>query len=240
MAGEQHRRTVRPIVVVDEAPDAALHGHVETDCGFIQEEHLRAMQEGGRDLAFHPFSQRQVSDRFWQKRLQLEQSRQFIERLAVVPAGDPIDRPIAFQRVDHRDVPDQLVSLSHHERNLAEERLLAPVRDMTQDVGRAAGGVEQPREHFEGRGLSRSVRAEKADDLARFDAEGDRLNGLDHPRLSSDEAFCCSAQSGLALGHDVVLGQAFYRDDVHGIVDVGSEVSPLWTTGRRSVVFGGP
>ena len=54
-----------------------------------------------------------------------------------------------------------------------------PAEVGARDGGGAARGVEQSGDHAQSRGLSRAVRPEKADDLARVDGDVDALDGLD-------------------------------------------------------------
>ena len=57
VAGQENRCCVPAVVLGDEVPQPMLHGDVEADGWFIQEDYFRAVQQGGGELALHPFSQ---------------------------------------------------------------------------------------------------------------------------------------------------------------------------------------
>lgn len=57
MRGEQYGRTVAAVVFAQEGADAALHGDVEANGGFVEEENLWPMEQGCGDFAFHSFAQ---------------------------------------------------------------------------------------------------------------------------------------------------------------------------------------
>ena len=86
MAGEQDGGAVALVVFGDEGADAALHGHIQADGGFIQEDHLRTVQQRRRDLALHALAERDCG-LACQQRSQLEQPGQFIEGALEIRLG---------------------------------------------------------------------------------------------------------------------------------------------------------
>ena len=131
------------VVLREEGADAPLHRDIEPDRGLVEEEDARTVEERSRHLALHPFPQRQVAHGLVQERRQIEQLDQLVERLAKDRRLEPIDRAVSLERVDHRNVPEQLVALAHHQRDLAQEVAIAPGRDVREDVDLTAGGMQQ-------------------------------------------------------------------------------------------------
>src|SRR5581483_9323955 len=62
MTGEQHGHTVLLVVVLQAALDRGLGDHIEPNGRLIQQEQLRLVKQGGDQLHFHAFAQRQLSD----------------------------------------------------------------------------------------------------------------------------------------------------------------------------------
>ena len=58
VARQQHRGAQASVVVLDEGADTLLHRDVEPDRRLVEEEHLRSVQQGGRDLDLHAFAKR--------------------------------------------------------------------------------------------------------------------------------------------------------------------------------------
>ena len=164
------------------------------------------------DLDLHPFAEAQVPDGLPDELAQLEQLHQLVDALLEVRAWDAVDRPVQLERVDDRDVPLQLVALTHDQRHPAEERVVALPRCEAEGVRLAARRMEQPRQHLERRGLAGAVRPEEADDLARLDLERDAGHGFDRLRLPAEEAARGRADTALALGHEVGLAQVVDTD----------------------------
>ena len=157
--GEQDGRAVMAVVFPDKSADAALHGDVEANGGFVEEEDLRAVEQGRGDFAFHAFAQGQVADGFGEQVIQVEQGVEFAEGLVVVAAGDAVDGAVAFKRVGDGDVPHELVALAHDQGDAAEKVFVACVRGVPQDGEGARCWVQQAREHFEGGGFTRAIGA---------------------------------------------------------------------------------
>ena len=86
----------------------------------------------------------------------------------------------------------------------------------------ALGGVEQPGEHLEGRGLARAVGAQEAHALAGRDLEGDAVHRLHGGVVPVEERAEGGLEAGRALVDLVVLPQSLHRH--HG---PGASRSPL-------------
>ena len=165
------------------------------------------MQQRADDLHLHPLAEREVAHRLADEVADVEQLDQLVAQRREVGARDPVDRPVQLERVERGQVPLELVAVAHHERDPAEEVALAPGRHVAEDAGLARGRVEQAGEHLQRRRLAGAVRAEEADDLARRDLEGDRVDSAHLTRRAADEAAHGGAQAGLALGDEERLVQ---------------------------------
>ena len=98
---------VHAAVLGHEGADAALHGHVQTDGGLVQEQHLRPVQERHRDLALHPLARGQIAHRPLQQRLQIEQAGELVQGLPVLRRRHPVDTRL---RSNAADTLQQLVA----------------------------------------------------------------------------------------------------------------------------------
>ena len=62
VAGQQHGQLPLRLVVLEEFLDSTLRDHVETNRRFVQQQHIRIVQQRGDQLHPHPLSQRQFAD----------------------------------------------------------------------------------------------------------------------------------------------------------------------------------
>ena len=81
VAGQQDGRARAAVVFGDELADAALHGHIQTDGGFVEEQDFGPVQQRPDDLHFHPFAQRKVADRLFYQVFQVEQLDELVTGL---------------------------------------------------------------------------------------------------------------------------------------------------------------
>src|SRR5690606_16957607 len=109
------------------------------------------------DLALHPLAEREVAHRLLEERTELEELDELVDPAAIRRALDPIDRPVALEGVDDRDVPDELVALAHHERDPLEIGALPPPRLEAEHSRLARGRVQEPGQHLQGRRLAGAV-----------------------------------------------------------------------------------
>src|SRR3989449_11033608 len=172
---EQHRRAV-PLAVLDEEPaDRVLGGHVEPQGRLVEEQERRAMQQRRYQLALHALAERELTHRLLEHVAQLEQGDQLGQPLPVISRRDVVDRAVQQERLLGREVPYQLLPVTEHERDASLERGAAGPGHEPRRLDSPAGGVQEPREHLDRRGLARAVRAQERDDLA-GDRKSTRLN----------------------------------------------------------------
>ena len=217
---------VRAVVLGQEGADAPLHGHVQPDGGLVQEQHLRPVQERHRDLALHPLAQGQIAHRPLQQRRQIEQLGELVQGPPVLRRRHPVDDPVALERVDHRDVPEQLVALAHHQRDAAQEGTLTPGRHVAQHLCPARRGMQQAGEHLQRGGLAGAVGTHEAHELARLQGERDLRHRLDGAGPAPEHAVHGGAQPGLPFGDEVGLGE---------LPDVDREHPPILAGAREDL-----
>ena len=91
MAGQQNGRAVTTVVFLHKTADAALHGHIQANGRFIEEQHFGPMQQRADKFHLHAFAQRQIADRLLDKILDLEQFNEFIARLFELGSRQPVN-----------------------------------------------------------------------------------------------------------------------------------------------------
>ena len=69
-------------------------------------------------------------------------------------AGTP---HVVVEGVEHRDIPNQLITIAHHQGDLAQVVTLSFKGLKTQDPSLATGGVQQARKHLERGGLASAI-----------------------------------------------------------------------------------
>jgi hypothetical protein len=166
------------------------------------------VQQRARDLALHALAERQIAHGLAHEVAQVEQVDELVHALAVLRRRHLEDRAVELERIEHRDVPGQLVALAHDERHLAEECRFASPRHVAQDGHLARRREQQAGQHLQRRGLPGAVGAQEADDLAGLDVEVDASDGLHVARLPAHEADGGRAQARLALRDLVGLAEA--------------------------------
>ena len=97
------------------------------------------MQQRGGQLAAHALPERELLDRNRQVLAQLEQLHELVEVEAEIGFIEPVDGLVELEGLICRNLPPQLGSLPHHERDRALEGGLALPRDMAQGRRRARG-----------------------------------------------------------------------------------------------------
>ena len=112
--------------------------------------------------------------------------------------GDAVDFGVQFEGLAGGQVPPELVLLAEQQGELPAVAVVAFPGDVAEHAGRAAGGVEQAGQHFQGGGLARAVGAEKADQFAGLDGEADVLDGEGLLVLPAEKAADRAAQSPAA------------------------------------------
>jgi hypothetical protein len=141
VAGEEHRRPVLAVVGLDEAPQPALHRHVETEGGFVEEQDLGGMQEGAHQLDFHPFTKGEVAYRLGDDVAQFQQLDVLVTPTGELGVGNSVE---SFQQqvgVERRKVPCDGASIARNQGDPPEEGRLATLRLMAENLRNARIGV---------------------------------------------------------------------------------------------------
>ena len=180
--------------------------------GLVEEEHARSVQQGAGNLAPHPLPQREVTDRLGDQGAQIEQFAQLAERRVELVFRYLVDGAVQLEGIGHRDVPDELVALPHHQRHLAKEGGITVPGLEAKDARLAGAGVEEAGEHLKRRRLACPVRPEEANDLALPDLERDAGHGDDLAHLSPEQAAHRGPKPRFALGHLESLCQTLDGD----------------------------
>ena len=165
------------------------------------------MEQGRGELALHPLSEGQLANLLVQDGPKIQQIRELLHRLEVVAMGNFIDRAVHEEGFARRQVPDQLVLLPHHQRDLAKKLRLAIKGAESADADFSAGRKEQARQNLQRCGLSCAVGPEESHDFPFPDFKGhilNRPNGLVLPR---EERLQGAKESGLLVVHFVELGK---------------------------------
>src|SRR5262249_54957950 len=131
--------------------------------------------------------ERKLSYLFVEDGFQIEQRGELFHRLAVVLFRELIDRTVHQEGFACRQVPDQLIFLTHHESDLPKKCSFALERSKSAYTHFPAGRKEQARENFQCRCLARSIRAKKSDDFTFADFERNVLYGTNRLVFSSEE-----------------------------------------------------
>ena len=120
-------------------------------------------------------------------------------------AGDPVDYEAARARFERDPARHWAAYVAGvflvlmRERELPAVAVLSLPRNVAQDPGSTAGGIEQAGEHFQRRGFARPVRAEKTDQFAFLDCEIDVLDRDGHFILAVEQSPNGASQSRFLL-----------------------------------------
>src|SRR5437016_5410102 len=177
----------------------------------------RAMQQRRHQLALHALAERELAHRLLEHVAQLEQGDQLGQPFPVISRRDVVDRAVQQERLLGRKVPHQLLPVTEHERDASLERGAAGPGHEPRRLDSPAGGVQEPREHLERRGLARAVRAQERDDLAGVDPERHVAHGVHVAIPRPEERPQGAAQSRIAHLHLERLAQPVgVNDRWHG------------------------
>src|SRR5699024_7276803 len=122
------------VVFGNERADSSLHRDVEADGRFVEIENLRVMKQRSCNLAFHAFTEREISHRLVDQSAEVKPVDKLIEAAPIVRVTDLEDRLVELVGVDDGDVPLQLVALAHDERHLAQVGAIPLPWGETEDV----------------------------------------------------------------------------------------------------------
>ena len=128
---------------------------------------------------------------------------------------DAVDLLVEPERFGGRQVPPELVLLTHHEREPAAIGVLALPRHVAQHAGFAGRGIDHAGEQFERRRFARAVGAEEGDEFAFVDIQVDAAHGLNVAVLAAEQSPKSGPQALFLLIDAVRLSQAADFDDGH-------------------------
>jgi hypothetical protein len=215
VAGEDGGDLLIAIVVAEEIADALLRRDVEADGGLVEEENFGRVEERGDELEFHPLAEAQLADHDVHFVDDIEQLGERSDDFPVVLGIEAVDGPVELKGFAGGEVPPERVLLSHEQREFALEGILAMPRDVAEDGGFAAGGMQKAAEHLEHRGFAGAVGTEEADEFAFFDGEGDVICGAHFLILAPEQTADSAPEAGLLFIGAKDLGEAIGGDRGH-------------------------
>ena len=213
---QQHRRPVLAVQVAEEGADRLLRDDVEPDGRLVEEEHRRAVEHGGGELAPHPLAERQLAHR---------RGRGTGPCRAARPCGPSVTPwSAAGTRYTWRSSSNESDSgRSHHSwvrwPNTTPMRRATAMRSRLGSMPSTRTGAparhEDADQHLDGRRLPGAVRADVADHRAGVDGE---VDAVDRPHLPLAPAH---AAGPLVDGERLAdVGQLDERGSGHGQLPV--------------------
>ncbi len=88
-------------------------------------------------------------------------------------------------------------------------------RHQTQHLRLAAAGIQDARQNLDRGRFARAIRADKGQQLARFQAEGNAFDGIDLLQIGPDDGAQTAAQANLLALYGKGLGEGMHVDDRH-------------------------
>src|SRR5262249_25078058 len=119
------------------------------------------------------------------------------------------------EAIGSRQVPPELVLLSHHQRKASPKGVGPFPGHETEHPGAATGRVDQSAEHLESCGFAGAVGPEKGDHLTRLDREGHAIGGAHFLVLAVEQPPQSAEQALLLLIDPVNLREVAGLDDWH-------------------------
>ena len=200
----------------NEFPDRLLGNNIQPDRGLIQKQNFRLMQQRCDQLQLHAFAQGELADIDVQLVLHHQQFRQFADGALKPVVRNAVDFSVQLQRLACRQIPPKLIFLAQQQRELASIFIVPFPRRIAQNLGRAAGGIYQTRQHFERRGLARAIGAKKTHQFAGFDGEIDFVDGNGLLVLPMKQPLDRAGKPRLLFIRAERLGQAVNLNRRHG------------------------
>ena len=208
-----------PVVLTQKIADGFLRNDVEADGGLVEEEHTRAVEQGGDELHLHALAKGELADHDVQFFGDAEEGDEFVEGFFVVGGGQAVDVTQKEEGFLGGQIPPELIFLSHHEGEEAAVGGFAFGGIVSGDGGPAAGWVDEARKHFEGGGLAGAVGAEEADELALGDGKRNVLGGGELLEVAMEKTFHAAPEAGLFFVGAEDTGEVFDFD--HGRRELG-------------------
>lgn len=179
---EQNRRAVGAVQRFQKCTDALLDDDVHADRRLVEDQHRRAVQDGGRQLAAHALAERKRPHRPVGELVELEHIAELHILLVVDVVRYLVHFLVQLQRRRDRQIPPELGFLPEDHADLP--RVLLPIFVGHKPVdGQLAGRRRQDAaHHLDRRRLTRAVRPDVADDLAGADVKRDVVDRAKHLR----------------------------------------------------------
>src|ERR1700691_3656992 len=165
------------------------------------------MQHRRRDLASHPFGERELTHGLIGQPFEPHQRHHRIEALAVIRILDAVDVAQQLEALDHRQVPPKLCSLTEDHADAGDVlNAIAPWNEALH-LAASGRGPEDAREDLYGRRFTGAVGPDEAEQLAAFEREADALERIDNPPAAAQKSLDGAPGSGFAFGDEIRLRQ---------------------------------
>ena len=155
--------------------ESASSDGVNTFEWLVEEEHSGTVDDGGGEGKFFLHAVREVGDELFRLICQLHEVEELSAAAVCGVAVETIHAADEAQIFGCGETREQRHSFGD-DSDLAFEVESAGVEGLAEDLDVPGGGLEQAGEHFDGCGLSCSIRAEEAEELARRDLKGNIVN----------------------------------------------------------------
>ena len=215
MGRQNHGRASLAVDPGDELANRLFGDHVEPDRRLVEKDELGIVQHRGREIAPHPFAQRQLADRRAHEPFEIEEPGELGQVFPVAVPRNVVDRAQQLERLAQRQIPVQLAALSEHDADVLGVGLTLLVRNEAGDADSPGCGHENTGQHLDRRRLAGAVGADIADDFARLKTKADALDGRLLLVFAREERAKRPAQPGLAFDRPEDLPKVDGLDDRH-------------------------
>ena len=178
-----------------EFPDLLLGDHVQADGGFVEEDHLRLVDQGGRDLAAHALPQGELAHGRLHELLQLEELHQLPHPSPVPSIGHLVDPREKAEAVHRGQMHPELALLAEDGADAEGEASSLGPGNVAENAGAPRAGVEDAREHLDGRALPGPVGSDEGEQLPAFHGEAHVPHRLDLHGLGSPQTLQAAEES---------------------------------------------
>ena len=170
--------------------------HVQANGRFIEQKQLRAVKKRGRHFAAHALPQGELAHGRLQQIPDLKCFRELTDaflRLAIIQF---VNFSKEREGVDGGQVIPQLRALAEDRANVIGQFAALLPGCVAKHLGLAIAGKQDAGQHFDGGGLAGPVRADEAEQFARFHLEREPAYRFDGDILRPDERAQTAAQPG--------------------------------------------
>ena len=174
---EEHSGLIGLVELLEIAPHVVPRLRVEAECRLVEENHLGRVQQPARDFEPPSHTARKFLHLAITPIKQFDKLQQFVDAHSSFLFRHAVEHAVEFHVLPGRQfVVDGRIL--EHDPERPSDRVGLLGRVMLGDADRAAGRLQQRRQHLDGRRLSCAVRPEKREDLALPDLETDVVDGL--------------------------------------------------------------